>query len=355
MKMFVAMAVVLLGTANASIVSPSPTGTSTPQETPTLIAAPTDTPPADSDTPSPTSTPSSGGLPDLIPDVPDWTIQLNTTVSSGDVAEGCASTTSGIDLLRFSVRTRNIGTADLVLGDPMCPSPCSDHPLAVCGNPDFMCSPASGHDHPHFEDFALYELLDADGNVVVVSHKEGFCVRDEACSNATFTCSNQGLSVGCSDIYGSDLGCQYLEITGIPSGDYTVRVTVDPSNRIEELDETNNMVLVSVTIPNRPEGSPTATPSDSSPTPTTTPTAETEPDTPTPQPSDTPTPVPSPVCAGDCNGNGNVTIDEIVTLVHIALGDMAIDVCPAGDNDQDGAITVNDILAAVQSTLAGCP
>ena len=61
------------------------------------------------------------------------------------------------------------------------------------------------------------------------------------------------------------------------------------------------------------------------------------------------------VCAGDCNADGIVGVDEVVTLVNIALGDAVIGTCAAGDLSQDGQITVDEILAAVNRALNGCP
>jgi hypothetical protein len=63
---------------------------------------------------------------------------------------------------------------------------------------------------------------------------------------------------------------------------------------------------------------------------------------------------PSP-CAGDCNGNGTVTVDEILTMVNIALGNRPVSSCFAGDLNGDGQITVDEILVAVNNALNGCP
>ena len=40
---------------------------------------------------------------------------------------------------------------------------------------------------------------------------------------------------------------------------------------------------------------------------------------PTPTPTAAPTPIP-PLCIGDCNGDGTVTVDELITGVNMALG-----------------------------------
>jgi hypothetical protein len=59
-------------------------------------------------------------------------------------------------------------------------------------------------------------------------------------------------------------------------------------------------------------------------------------------------------CAGDCNGDQSVTIDELLTLVNIALEAMDIDACSAADLDQNRAITIDEILAAVGRALTSC-
>jgi hypothetical protein len=59
-------------------------------------------------------------------------------------------------------------------------------------------------------------------------------------------------------------------------------------------------------------------------------------------------------CVGDCSGDGAVTIDELLSMVNIALG-TASSTCAAGDADGDGQITINEILMAVNAALSGCP
>jgi len=61
-----------------------------------------------------------------------------------------------------------------------------------------------------------------------------------------------------------------------------------------------------------------------------------------------------PVCSGDCNGDGTVTVDEIIVVVNIALGSANVSTCEAGDVNQDGQITVNEILVVVNNSLNGC-
>jgi len=59
-------------------------------------------------------------------------------------------------------------------------------------------------------------------------------------------------------------------------------------------------------------------------------------------------------CRGDCGQDGAVSVDEIVTLVNIALGNLEVGSCEAGDLNGDGQITVDEILSAVADALGGC-
>lgn len=77
-------------------------------------------------------------------------------------------------------------------------------------------------------------------------------------------------------------------------------------------------------------------------------------DTATPTPTATPSPSPTPDCTGDCNQDGRVTVDEIVTLVSIALGTISLDGCLAADGNRDGRVTVDEIVTAVSNGLSGC-
>jgi hypothetical protein len=60
-------------------------------------------------------------------------------------------------------------------------------------------------------------------------------------------------------------------------------------------------------------------------------------------------------CVGDCNGDGEVTINELISMVNIALGTSDVSTCTAGDANGDGEITINEIVAAVNNALNGCP
>jgi hypothetical protein len=166
---------------------------------------------------------------------------IKRTFSSYDceVVEGCA-TVGTRRLLSFTTETRNIGGGDLALGNPATNS---------------LFYWASCHGHYHFEQFADYTLLDTNGNVVAAGHKVGFCLEDVHAWSPTanpatlYNCNNQGIQAGWADVYAAGLPCQYIDITGLAAGNYTLRMVVNPAGLITEVTTNNNVTLVPVTIP----------------------------------------------------------------------------------------------------------
>lgn len=60
-------------------------------------------------------------------------------------------------------------------------------------------------------------------------------------------------------------------------------------------------------------------------------------------------------CVGDCDGDGAVSISELVTLVNVGLDGNGVERCRAGDVDGDGQVAINELVAAVGAALGGCP
>lgn len=54
---------------------------------------------------------------------------------------------------------------------------------------------------------------------------------------------------------------------------------------------------------------------------------------------------------GDCGVDGEVTVDELVQMVNIALGAAPIEDCLAGDANEDGEISIDEIIRAVGFAL----
>ena len=103
--------------------------------------------------------------PDLVvwgPSTRPYVDYITFSANSCEVGEGCA-TPGRRRVLRFETETRNVGTADLVLGNPIL-------------NPRFVFDPC--HGHYHFGEFARYQLLDQSGALVVEGKKIGFCLED---------------------------------------------------------------------------------------------------------------------------------------------------------------------------------
>src|SRR5258705_1460680 len=104
-------------------------------------------------------------LPDLMiygPSAEPEIIYRTFASNDCDVVEGCA-TVGTRRLLNFNTECRNLGPVDLNMGDP-------------ANNPLFHWAPC--HGHYHFEDFAVYRLLNASGTIVITGRKMAFCMED---------------------------------------------------------------------------------------------------------------------------------------------------------------------------------
>jgi 6-phosphogluconolactonase (cycloisomerase 2 family) len=60
-------------------------------------------------------------------------------------------------------------------------------------------------------------------------------------------------------------------------------------------------------------------------------------------------------CAGDCNADTLVAINELIVCVRIAAGSAAGGACVACDVDGNGGVTIAELIAAVNRALTGCP
>jgi len=196
------------------------------------------------------------GTPDTPPLLPDLQVDGDAAQSSLHitkqtfapddcvVADACIGAPGDRTLLRFDGDIVNLGNGDLMLGDPE-------------AGPIFTFSEC--HQRYHVSDTMSFELLDATGGPVfgdtgaVVGRKQSFCMEDveqvAGQSPSTYVCSNQGLTAGWADNYVSSLDCQWLDITGVAPGDYTLRIIANPSRIFPESNYDNNTVSIPVTIP----------------------------------------------------------------------------------------------------------
>ncbi len=60
-----------------------------------------------------------------------------------------------------------------------------------------------------------------------------------------------------------------------------------------------------------------------------------------------------PPAGGDCSGDLIVTINELVTSVNIALGSAPVSACPRADSDENGRVTVDEVIKGVSAAAAG--
>jgi sugar lactone lactonase YvrE len=59
-------------------------------------------------------------------------------------------------------------------------------------------------------------------------------------------------------------------------------------------------------------------------------------------------------CAGDCDGDGQVSIAELIRAIRIPIGLATLDTCRSADVDESGGVTINELIMAVNNALTGC-
>jgi cytochrome c peroxidase len=59
-------------------------------------------------------------------------------------------------------------------------------------------------------------------------------------------------------------------------------------------------------------------------------------------------------CPGDCNLDGKVDVDELVTGINVSLGASSLALCVDSDPSGDGAVTIDELLRSIGSALNGC-
>lgn len=218
------------------------------------------------------------GCPDLVADQSRISqVHFETlTFQTGDCAivEGYVPRPGTYRLMRFPTAFPNMGPGDLIVGSPNDPA----------NKGLFEYSPC--HKHYHFRSFSTYRLWTPDGykswralrdstpeNVLcsrlLASHpdlqkemvggsKRAFCLVDWDRYNGysgpprekQFTdCMNsQGITVGWSDLYDWDVEGNWIDVTGLPSGEYMLEIEVNPEHVIQEGNYSDNAAALPVTV-----------------------------------------------------------------------------------------------------------
>ena len=185
-------------------------------------------------------------------------------------------TADGRRLLRFSTVVVNVGEGAFEVRarrpDITAPDMTTEQRIFDdAGNSRYISTAATmffsgdGHNHWHVRNFQHYELNRLDNGVKVgTGAKSGFCFFDNeifgALTNRVYTGQNScnggssalqttmGLSAGWGDLYGADLFGQYIDITGLASGQYRLSVTADLDNWFLETDDFNNSSWVDIQV-----------------------------------------------------------------------------------------------------------
>ena len=191
-----------------------------------------------------------GGQPDLAMDPQRFVAQMEIVDRYFDpadcaIAEGVVGGSGYRRLLRFDTVVMNRGGGDLVVGDR------SDPQNPYAGFFVFH----SCHGHYHIKDFSIYELIDADGVTVKAGTKQGFCFEDsfkyeDGGKSNGYDCHFQGITAGWGDWYYKQLVGQWIDITGVPAGEYTVMVTLNSGGIFSEGENRySNVTQVRIKVP----------------------------------------------------------------------------------------------------------
>jgi hypothetical protein len=132
-------------------------------------------------------------------------------------------------------------------------------PHTISPKAELFYSASDGHDHWHLQHVARYQLSTMTGEKVSPGQKVGFCLDDSLHTDTSKGPSTkayadsvppfrdfcqrfkpettkvfEGISPGWSDLYGSDLAWQWVDLSNVPPGEYRLEEEVDPEHLLEE-------------------------------------------------------------------------------------------------------------------------
>lgn len=178
----------------------------------------------------------------------DFTLQ---TVNTSDPYTECyyeEGALTGLGLryvLEFGIRIWNMGDEDYHIGH-------------AGESPYLVWDPC--HGHYHYIDYGEYILYDSLGNEIPAGHKNGFAVMD-LCGAGGYNGYDMGISAGCYDMYGQGTGGQWVDISDVPDGTYTLVARVNWENHPDidgrtETNLANNWLSTCLNITHDASGAP---------------------------------------------------------------------------------------------------
>jgi Lysyl oxidase len=152
-------------------------------------------------------------------------------MKNGSVEEGCV-TEGRHRILQFATIANNIGDENLVIGRP-------EDRMDIYERAEHMPNGWITK-----EPLYKYTLKDEAGQIIANGSKRAWCILD----HSTFSCTNQGISVGDHDEYGTDQNCQFLVIDGLSDGNYSLEVIINPKQVFKEDNYEDNIVIKNINI-----------------------------------------------------------------------------------------------------------
>ena len=188
-------------------------------------------------------------------------------------------TSSGRRLLRFSSMMTNLGAGPLVVRSTRASRGSPWRVQQLISNsaggrrritvPATMTFGGDGHGHWHVDRMIDFDLWSANWSSTLRAQgsKVGFCFfdttavnlrlaraprspvyRESGCARRTELTSTMGISVGWGDRYQWSLPFQWVDITGLPNGDYKLRAIVDARDLFAETSNANNCTYTRLRI-----------------------------------------------------------------------------------------------------------
>lgn len=165
--------------------------------------------------------------------------ELNVTGPLCDLPQGCELERGMRSLLQFQAVVVNTGTTAVNFGDYS-----SSNPLMAAD----MCT------NDYKVELLSWKLL-ANGIEVRSGKLRRRCFEDteprgNATARATFNCDRReaGISGGWASRLRTGLGCDRIDTTGLPGGNYTLEMTVNADRKVLEIDFNNNVATATITL-----------------------------------------------------------------------------------------------------------